>query len=340
MSIIERDCRDILSQVSLKKLKGKKVLITGANGFLGQYVAAALSHANRKLGLRCRIHTTGLHAPRAVLASVLRADKKITHKRVDLTKSFKLGGYDFIFHAAGYGQPSKFTSDPLSVTAINIDASRRLISSSPGATFVFFSSSEAYGDIPREKLPVREDFNGNCPLHRPRSVYAESKRLGESLCAYYDRTGAVRARIVRISAVYGPGLDSTDTRVMSEFIRKALTDKKITLLDGGGSVRTYGYIADVVAMILFAALHGREMVYNVGGTDKVSILDLARKIGRYCGVKVAVPAGRSRLAHIGQDPAVVRLDLGKIKREMKRSRATPFSEGLAREIEWHRELEQ
>lgn len=337
-NIIERDCRDILARVSFKNLKGKKILITGANGFLGQYVAAALSYANRKLGLRCSIHTVGLRAPRAVLASILRTDKKTTYSRVDLSKPFKLGGYDFIFHSAGYGQPSKFVSDPISTVAINIDASRRLVDLSPGATFVFFSSSEIYGDIPKDKLPVREDFNGNFPMHRPRSVYGESKRLGEALCAYYDRIGSVRARIVRISAVYGPGLDATDTRVMSDFIRKALTDKKITLLDAGGSVRTYGYIADVVAMILFAGLHGKEMVYNVGGTDSVSILDLAKKIGRYCGVTVAAPAAPSKLAHIGQDPAVVKLDLRKIKKEMKKFKATPFPEGLEREIEWHRQL--
>ncbi len=338
--IIERDCRDILSQVNFKNLKGKKVLITGANGFLGQYITAALSHANRKLGLRCRLHASGLHAPRTVLASILRADKKISYRRVNLTKPFKLGRYDLIFHAAGYAQPTKFVADPISTIAINIDASRRLIDSSPGATFVFFSSSEAYGDIPREKLPVREDFNGNVPLHRPRSVYGESKRLGEALCAYYNRVGSVRARIVRISMVYGPGLDSTDKRAMSEFIRKALRDKKITLLDAGGSVRTYGYIADVVAMILFAALHGREMVYNVGGTDSLSILDLARKIGRHCGVTVATPAGQSKLAHIGQDPTVVKLNLGKIKKEMKKSKSTPFSKGLARTIEWQRQFEE
>jgi NAD(P)-dependent dehydrogenase (short-subunit alcohol dehydrogenase family) len=135
--IIERDCRDILSQVSLKNLKGKKVLITGANGFIGQYIAAAISTANRKLGVKCRVHTTGLHGPRAILDSILRADKKFSYFRLDLTKPFKLGGYDYIFHAAGYAQPTKFVGNPASTVAINIDAPRRLITASPGATFVF-----------------------------------------------------------------------------------------------------------------------------------------------------------------------------------------------------------
>jgi dTDP-glucose 4,6-dehydratase/UDP-glucuronate decarboxylase len=137
--------------------------------------------------------------------------------------------------------------------------------------------------------------------------------------------------------VYGPGLDATDTRAMSDFIRKALQEKKITLLDQGGSVRTYGYIADVVAMILFAGLHGREMVYNVGGSDSLSILEVARKIARYCGVGVTKPDAPSKLAHIGGDPAIVRLNLGRIKREMKKSKSTPFPQGLARTIEWHRQ---
>ena len=333
---IKSDFQEILRRADVRTMRNKKVLVTGASGLLGQYIVGALSHANLTAGQKCRIDAVGLHAPPRLLASILRSDRYASYRRIDLTKPFRLRGYDYIFHAGGYGQPAKFVGDPASVVKINIDATIRILEGSPKATFVYFSSGAVYGDVPLHLLPVKENFNGNCELDSPRSVYAEAKRLGEALVAAYARNERAKIKIVRISHVYGPGLPFSDKRVMSEFIRKALTEKKITLLDAGKAVKTYGYIADVVCMILFAGLHGRESVYNVGGKDSISILELAQKIGTYCKVPVIVPSSSSRLRHIGKDPAVVKLDLSKIKREMKKLSFTPLSKGLARTIEWSR----
>lgn len=334
--VIEKDFQEILRRIDVRKMRNKKILVTGASGFLGQYIAGTLSLANRKAGLRSTIDCIGLHSPPSLLASVLRSDAHVSYRRVDLTKPFRLRGYDYIFHAGGYGQPAKFVGDPASVVKINIDATVRLLEGSPDAMFVYFSSGAVYGDVPPHLLPVKEKFNGDCELDSPRAVYTEAKRLGEAICTAYEKQAGAKVKIVRISHVYGPGLPFSDKRVMSDFIRKALTEKKITLLDEGKAVKTYGYIADVVGMILFAALHGKETVYNVGGKDSLSIRELAEKIGRYCKVPVVVPFIPSRLRHIGKDPAVVKLDLRKIKREMKKPSFTPFPKGLARTIEWTR----
>ncbi len=335
--IIENDCRKILSQVNLGKIKGKKILVTGANGFLGQHITAALSLANHEMNLGNTIEATGLNAPKEILSSILKEHKNIFYHRVDLTKSFDLKGYDYIFHSAGYSQPAKFVNDYNGTTKINIDATQRLLDMSPNATFIFFSSAEVYGDIPQEFIPVKENYNGNSPLHLPRSVYAESKRLGEALCAAYKRDKGSNIKIVRISVTYGPGLPLDDKRVLSEFIKKALVEKNIKLLDGGKSTRTYGYIADSVAMILFIAFYGKDFVYNVGGKDSLSILNLAKKIARLCNVKYEIPANISKLAYIGKDPKIVRLNLSKIKKEMKKLKFTPFSKGLKNNMEWAKE---
>lgn len=331
---INREFQEVLNKVDVRKLKDKKVLVTGANGFLGQYIVGSISLANRQDGLNCTIDAVGLNSPKPVLSYVLENDKKVSYSKIDLSKDFILSDYDLIFHSAGYGQPAKFIKDPYSTVAINIDATRKLIQGSPKATFIFFSSGEIYGDIPEELIPVDESYNGNCPLLIPRSVYAEAKRLGEALCATRVRDFETKIKIVRISLTYGPGLPLEDTRVISDFIKKAMVEKEIKLLDSGKAIKSYGYVTDTVSMILFVALHGKEMVYNVGGKSKVSILDLAQKISKYCKVPYTTPKEISNLAYIGKDPKIIQLNLSKVVKEMKKFKFMPFNNGLKRTIEW------
>lgn len=233
--VIENDCREILRQVDLRGLKGKKILITGGNGFFGQQIAATISIANKEMNLGCKIDIIGLNTPKQIISSLLEEYENVNYLRIDLTKQFDLKNYDYIFHSAGYAQPAKFIPDYHGTVEINVIATQKLLDASPNAIFVFFSSAEVYGDIPPQFIPVKEDYNGNCPLLLPRSVYSESKRLGEALCAAYIRDKGAKIKIVRISATYGPGLPLDDRRVMSEFIKKALTEKNITLLDSGKS---------------------------------------------------------------------------------------------------------
>lgn len=335
--LLARDCWEILSRVDFNKIKDKKILVTGATGFLGQYVVAAISSANKELKLNAHITAVGFSEPKKAFASILKANSSIQFRKIDLSTDFDLKGFDYIFHAAGYGQPAKFIDDPLSLVRINVNATAKLLEGSARTIFTYFSSAEVYGEIPPELIPTKEEYNGNHPLHKPRSVYGEAKRLGEALCAAYRRKNQTDVKIVRISHVYGPGLSADDTRVMSDFIRKALKEKKISLLDEGKSVKTYGYVADVVSMILFAALHGKEMVYNVGGQDAVSILELAKKIAKYTGAEYEMPKTKSTLSHVGKDPGIVRLDLSRIIGEMGKFKFTSFDEGLGRTIEWSKE---
>src|SRR5581483_5720457 len=200
IAIIEQDCSGILKNFSAFSLRNKRVLVTGASGFLGQYIVGALRAANQKYKLNCKITCVGLRGPSEVLEEFL--DKNISFKKIDLSKPFRIDGkFDYIFHAAGYGQPSKFVSDPFSTVAVNIDATRTLleIAERSRGTFIFFSSAEVYGEMPQGIDSFKETYPGIPDVFGPRGVYQQSKRLGESLCLAFERLHKTRIRIVRIS---------------------------------------------------------------------------------------------------------------------------------------------
>lgn len=339
---IQQDCENILKRVDMSLLKNKRVLVTGANGLLGQHLVSSIAYANRIKKMNCKVVCVSLHGPGVIVRSCM-VDKNISFKKIDLTKPFHIRGtFDYVFHAAGYGQPSKFARDPLATIAVNVDATRKLLELAQHSkgTLVFFSSGEVYGEMPRGMRAFKESYAGNAPFSGPRAVYAASKRLGEALSLYYSHAYGVRVKIVRISHVYGPGTAADDHRVMSDFIRKAIHGKTIRLLDQGISVKTYGYVGDITAMVLFAAFYGKNALYNVGGVDTMSIRQLAERIGKQCGVRVEVPRQTSKAFFAGKDLSVMKLDLSRIKKEMHGFSFTPFSNGLRETIDWAKALKR
>lgn len=335
-AIVKADCLDILKSASLAPFKNKKILITGANGLLGQYIANLFFVANQEKNLNCNITCVTLHDSNKFLKRILGG--KIKYKKINLTKPFKLSEkFDFIFHAAGYGQPAKFTKNQLDTIKINISATEKLleIAKHSNGTFVFFSSAEIYGELPKETKNISEEFTGSCSTTNIRAAYGESKRLGETLCAMYRREYGVNAKIVRLSHHYGPGISIHDTRVLADFMRNAFFKKEIHLLSEGKEIKTFGYVADAVKMILHIAGRGQELVYNVGGIYPISIKGLAEMVGKEIGAKVFTPK-KLKKQHAVHHAGFVKLDLSRILSEMKNFSFTPLKTGLAKTIEWNR----
>jgi nucleoside-diphosphate-sugar epimerase len=162
-----------------------------------------------------------------------------------------------------------------------LDLSMRLgAEGKPIESFLFFSSSEIYGDPTPENIPTPETYWGHVSCTGPRACYDESKRYGETLCVNFAAIHKVPIKTVRPFNNYGPGLKISDRRVLPDFFRDVLAGRDITLLSDGRATRTFCYVADAVTGYLLALLspHNGE-AFNIGTeTPEISMRDLAGKV--------------------------------------------------------------
>lgn len=141
------------------------------------------------------------------------------------------------------------------------------------------------GGICKNELSEDDMQYGFINLQSKSSVYAQSKRMAESILFNSD----CNFKITRLAISYGAGVKFDDRRVINEFIRKALFEKEITLIDGGLASRRSLYITDCVFMFLNIALNSKDNLYNISSNDDISILELAKNIAKITKSKIILP---------------------------------------------------
>lgn len=307
---------------------GKDVLVTGGSGIIGNYLGTYLSSLPKSL----RPSTVTLTSKSGVFPSIVDPMVKII--KVDLTSVSeikKLGKFDSIFHAAGYGQPGKFLIDPIKTLALNTWVTESLITkTNTSGDFIFFSSSEVYSGLDSNSLTENEI--GSTNTNHPRAPYIEGKRTGEALTHIAGTSMGINAKSLRIALIYGPGAKSDDERVMYSFIRQALEKNEIALKDAGSAVRTYGYVLNAISQIIAVTKFGENGIYNIGGTSKVTILELAELIANITGASLSVPTEKK--TYMVGAPSYVELNLNKVLTLEHQPPMVDIEVGLQRTIEW------
>lgn len=333
MSLLDRlheDGQTAVAPVDTALLAGKGVMITGATGLIGLNLIAALRHTPVRWIMA--VSRTGLPA----WAAEWLDDPRIVDMRIDRPQT-NMQQPDYIVHAAGYGQPTRFQADPLGTIRVATQFTDRLLTHSlaPSGRFLFLSSSEVYSGC-RSKGPHREGDIGQTAPDHPRAAYIEGKRCGEAI-VHAHRAGGKDARIARVSLAYGPGTQKDDGRVLNQFMQQAIQNRSITMRDAGEALRTYCYIGDTCRMLLNILLHGRDhVVYNVGGRSTVSVHRLACKIAALENV----PLTRGGTFSMAGAPLDVSLDMSRYANEFgdDRYRITSIDDGLERTYLWQKEL--
>jgi UDP-glucuronate decarboxylase len=293
--VISKDVDYILSNCSeeLRSLSGKNILITGGAGFLGYYMLHALLHWNRKneSGKKTNIvvYDNFIRGVPDWLES-LEEDDSLKLIRHDITNPLPESefGFEYIIHAASIASPTYYRKYPLETMDANVNGLRYLLdyarsrkdSESPVEGFLFFSTSEIYGDPDPAFIPTPETYRGYVSSTGPRACYDESKRYGETLCVTFAEQFDLPVTMARPFNNYGPGLKITDRRVIPDFIRDILSDKDVVMLSDGSPSRTFCYIADAICGYFKILINGKPgEPYNIGvSSPEISMKELADKL--------------------------------------------------------------
>ncbi len=329
-------------------LEGKTVLITGGSGFIGSYIIAAIDTLNRKFFSKpCRvisldIYLTGQSSRNNLIKEI--DSEHVQYIKHDVRFPIEIAEpVDYIISAAGVASPvyyKRFPIETIEGTVFGIKNALDLARAKNVRSLLYFSSSEIYGDPDPNFIPTPETYKGNVSSIGERSCYDESKRIGETMCMAYYHVHKTPVRIVRPFNVYGPGMKSTDYRVIPTMLSQGLQGKELTVHDKGNQTRTFCYITDAVIGFFKVMLKGREgEVYNIGNeNEEINMLALAETIsGTAFDNKVKVKL-ISYPANYPQDEPKRRCpDLAKAKKELGYEPKVSLKAGLLRACAWLRD---
>lgn len=287
MTIKEQDMayiHDCLSPEERERFSGSTLLITGCGGFLGYYFMNFFQACGRELGIRKVIALDNFMLGDPQWIARMRRDPLFDIRRFDIISDdiASIPGSrdaDLIIHMASIASPTFYRKYPIETLDANIWGLRALLDyyRDRGIRgFLFFSSSELYGDPSPENVPTGEEYRGNVSATGPRACYDESKRFGETMCSLFAQKYGMPIGVVRPFNNYGPGMKLGDRRVPADFAKAVYEGRDIAILSSGTPTRTFCYVADAVAGYLKVLLHGRYDYFNIGiDAPEISIRELA-----------------------------------------------------------------
>ncbi|MDY8138687.1 UDP-glucuronic acid decarboxylase family protein [Aquimarina sp. 2201CG5-10] len=310
----------------------KKILITGAAGFLGSHLCD-------------RFIKEGYH--------VIGMDNLITGDLKNIEHLFKLerfefynhdvtkfvhvpGELDYILHFASPASPIDYLKIPIQTLKVGSLGTHNLLglAKEKNARILIASTSEVYGDPLVH--PQNEDYYGNVNTIGPRGVYDEAKRFQESITMAYHTYHGVETRIVRIFNTYGPRMRLNDGRVVPAFIGQSLRGEDLTIFGDGLQTRSFCYVDDLVEGIYRLLFSNYVYPVNIGNPDEITIKDFAEEIIKLTGTAQKVvykPLPTN-------DPLQRQPDITKAKEVLKWEPEIGREEGMKRTLEYFKDLSE
>ena len=277
-----------------EKLQDRSVLLSGATGLIGSCFIDVIMKKNES-GLNCKVYALGRNKERAdhrfsyckdhPLFEFVPYDINLPFVREDL------GTVDYVLHLASNTHPVQYAADPIGTITTNVIGTYNMLEFAckhHAARCVVASSNEIYGENRGDTEKFEEGYCGYIDCNTMRAGYPESKRCAESLCQAYIKQKGLDIVIPRLTRSYGPTMLMSDTKAISQFIRKGIAGEDIVLKSKGTQYYSYTYVIDAVSGLLTVLLCGQcGEAYNIADdASDIMLKDLAEIIAGLAGTKV------------------------------------------------------
>ena len=281
----------ILLDLPWEKMHGKSILLSGATGLVGSFLVDVLLSKN----IDITVYALGRNEQKAKKRfSKWSNNSHLVFIPYDINAPLKrddLGEIDYVLHMASNTHPMQYSTDPIGTITTNIVGLQNMLEFAVehnASRFVFTSSNEIYGENRGDTEFFNENYCGYINCNTMRAGYPESKRCGEALCQAYKAQKGLDVIIPRPTRSYGPTMLMSDTKAISQFIKKGVAGDDIVLKSAGTQYYSYTYVADTVSGLLTVLLKGQNgEAYNIAEEHSdIMLKDLASIIASINGKRV------------------------------------------------------
>jgi UDP-glucuronate decarboxylase len=308
----------------------KRTLVTGGSGFIGSHLCKRLLDMGHDVLAADNFYSSDRHNVHELLEN-----PRFELIRHDVTFPLYVE-VDEIYHLACPASPVYYQRDPVQTTKTCVHGSINMLGLAKrlGARILLTSTSEVYGDPAVH--PQSESYWGNVNPIGIRSCYDEGKRAAETLFFDYHRQHGLPIKVARIFNTYGPKMQPDDGRVVSNFIVQALKGEPLTVFGDGSQTRSFCYIDDMVGGLISLMNSPREVTgpINLGNPGEFTMIELAKQV-------MALTDSDCELQHLplpADDPVRRKPDISRAQQVLGWEPAVPLSEGLARTVDYFRDV--
>tara|TARA_B100000989_G_scaffold214069_1_gene162721 strand:- start:3308 stop:4375 length:1068 start_codon:yes stop_codon:yes gene_type:complete len=336
-----KDIENIVNNLNLEKVKlqQKNILITGAFGFIGKYILDVFIKLIEENNIELNIYALDNFITSKQMYLNYYKERGINCINHDITNPLNLDiEFHYVISLAGIASPYYYQKYPLQTLNTSILGVQNLfkLNHNKETRFVYFSSSEIYGDPNEENIPTKESYRGNVSSIGPRACYDESKRVGETICYIYSKKFNKNISIVRPFNVYGPSMEINDYRIIPNITRSFLFKEKLNIYDNGKQTRTYCYISDAINGFLKVIFNREKFeIYNIGNnTGEINVLNLVERVEKVINTNIDYQISDYPKEYPADQPQRRCPDISKAIKKINYKPLITLDEGIQNHFEW------